>query len=136
MRRSSYAAAGLVLGAGILLSPAIMDAGLFSRKCPECAEPQPEPQKEKRPCCLFPSLPPRGATASALPAVITTQRADRTPAPSAAPVAAAAPKVAPVPAACTDGSPAAAATDPQLKQDVEILKQQIKALTILLNKAE
>jgi hypothetical protein len=136
VRKISLIGAGFAVGAALLSGTAVTQAGLFSRKNPECCDPQPEPPKEKRPCCWKPELPPRGATASAIPAVITPQRADRAPAPAAPAAAPVTPRVAPVPAACTDGAPAAAAADAQLRQDVEQLKQQIRALTILLNKPE
>ena len=126
-----------VIGSGLAFSWATVDAGLFSKKsaseaCESCEEDE---SKKKSKCCCFFDLadPPRAGTASAVPAVITNQRATRQPAPAAA----AAP--APVPAAantCAPGGNVAADSRMDLLQrDVTVLKEQIRVLSTLLQQA-
>lgn len=119
----------MLLAAGVLtaLPRTAAAGGLFWKKQCECGQDS-EDKKSK----LFSvAAAPRAATVTAVPAVLTTDRADRLPAPAAAP----APKPVPAaPPACTPPAPTGS-TDPridELHRDVQILKQQIQVLSTLL----
>lgn len=122
-----------VLGTAPLINMPVTEAGFFSKKssdnCESCEEA--EPKKKSKCCCIDLADPPRAGTATAMPAVITNQRATRQPAPAAAPASA--------PAAansCTTGANMAADTRmDQLTRDVNVLKEQIRVLSALLQQA-
>jgi hypothetical protein len=105
------------------------DAGWFHKKRCECCCGT-GCEKCERPCCLKPLAPPRVGVVDALPARITSQRADRVAPAPAAP--APAPAVPPVPAASCSGSSndaELAKRMTQLEQDLRTLKEAVSLLT-------
>ncbi len=117
-RRKSLVAIAMLALAG---APMSLDAGLFSKST--CAESNEESacKPEKKSClsCLVPPAAPRARTAVGVPAVISNQRGER---------AAKKDEVPPVPVASSNTEKRVE----ELDRDVQIIKEQLRVLTTLL----
>jgi hypothetical protein len=118
LRRKGIAAA--IATFAVTCGPMCLDAGLFSKGCAEPSEESAcKPEKKSCLSCLVPPPAPRARTAVGIPAVVSNQRGER---------AAKKDDVPPAPVAGTD-------TDKrveELDRDVQIIKEQLRVLTTLL----
>lgn len=131
MIRGQRCVVGMAVLSLSLAPQGMASAGIGSLFCHKSNDSCDEQPKEEKCSCFRPKPPPRASTAIAIPGVLTNQRAERTPpTPSAAPLPTPRPAA---PSSCTSGPLSGA--DPridELHRDVQILKQQIRVLTTLL----
>lgn len=118
LRRKSIAAAIAMFA--MASGPMYVDAGLFSKGCAEPSEESAcKPEKKSCLSCLVPPAAPRARTAVGIPAVVTNQRGER---------AAKKDEIPPTPVASGVSEERVA----NVERDVQIIKEQLRVLTTLL----